>query len=69
MPETVKPRKISQRERALIDALQLIVRETIAFPPARPVSADSYLPPTYVANAQTALALYGEEIKPLQVAA
>lgn len=63
--ERKQPAPISWRERALINALQAIVRETMAHPPVRPVSADSYLPPRYVAFAQEALALYGDSIIPV----
>lgn len=55
---------ISQRERFLITILQAIVLETMGYPPVRPKSADSYLPPHYLAIAQEALALYGESIPP-----
>lgn len=72
MPETAsqrRARKISPRERKLLDILGLIVRETMEHPPLPPVASDSYLPKTYVRAAQEALALYGEAVKPMQVAA
>lgn len=64
-----EPKEISRRERALIDALQAIVRETMDFPPVRPVSLDSYLPQLYVAIAQEALAMYGKSIAPVAMEA
>lgn len=61
--------EITRRERALIDALQAIVRETMAYSPVRPYSVDSYLPPQFIASAQDALALYGESVEPVQAEA
>lgn len=39
----------------LADALVPIVMETMAYPPQRPCSSDSYLPPQMIENAQRAL--------------
>ncbi len=55
---------VSARERALIAALQAIVRETMDYPPVRPYSGASYLPCEYVEAAQKALAAYGEAVQP-----
>lgn len=50
---------VSARERALLDALQSIVMETMDYPLQRPFSTDSYLPEHMVNAAQGALANYG----------
>jgi hypothetical protein len=47
----------------LIKALRAIVSETMAFPPVRPSSAESYLPPELITQAQDALKLYGLHIE------
>lgn len=39
----------------LTDALVPIVMETMAYPPQRPCSSDSYLPPQMIENAQRAI--------------
>lgn len=51
------------REQALLNALQVIVRETMDYPPVRPVSTDSWLPAPMVEVAQAALDLYGLRIE------
>ena len=48
---------------ALIDALKVIVLETMDYSPAAPLSADSHLPPELVEKARLALALYGVRVK------
>lgn len=61
-PTTTQPAKglpPTEREQALIDALQAIVRETMDYPPIAPVSSDSYLPSPMVEFAMRALAGYG----------
>ena len=57
-------RPIGPREYALICAMQLIVMETMDFPPLPPDSADSYLPEHLVQNAQQALRAYGINFEP-----
>ena len=59
---------ISEREQMLLHALQDIVLETMAYPPIKPDSADSFLPADYIEFAQQALALYGRRIEPLMPA-
>ncbi len=54
----------SARERVLLAAMKAIVLETMAYPPIKPFSADSYLPPDFVEAAQKALAAYGEAVQP-----
>lgn len=58
------PLVINGNEASLLHALRSIVKETMAYPPCRPASADSYLPPDLVEIAQRALALYGHQIEP-----
>jgi hypothetical protein len=58
---------ITPREQLLIDALRAIVIETMDFPPQRPCSADSFLDNEFVAQAQAALAGYGENVPASQV--
>lgn len=60
---------ITPREHRLLDALAAIALETMAYPPLRPISADSYLPDDYIYAAQAALGLYGRAIQPTQVPA
>ncbi|MBC7619105.1 MAG: hypothetical protein H7293_08980 [Candidatus Saccharibacteria bacterium] len=55
---------ISGNECTLLHALRCIVTETMAYPPCRPVSTDSYLPPDLIEIAQRALAIYGHQVKP-----
>lgn len=50
---------VSTRERALLDALQAIVMETMDCPIDHPISNDSYLPEKLIGQAQAALACYG----------
>jgi len=47
---------ISARELALINALKAIVTETMAYPPIKPQSTDSYLPEDMVLDGIRALA-------------
>ena len=42
-----------------------IVMETMDNPPLRPHSINSYLPPLLIERAQSALKLYGLDIKPM----
>ena len=51
-------------EHELIKALRAIVVETMAFPPVKPRSADSYLPPELIRREQAVLFLYGLHIDP-----
>ena len=63
---------ISGNECTLLLVLRAIVKETMAYPPCRPTSSDSYLPPDLIEIAQQALALYGHQVEPneqMQVAA
>jgi len=55
---------ITPRERAVLDALQAIVLETMPFSPARPQSGDSWLPAPFIDAAQAALGLYGCDVVP-----
>lgn len=55
---------VSAREGALLATLKVIVLETMAYPPIKPFSADSYLPHGLVEAAQKALAAYGEAVQP-----
>lgn len=48
----------------LIRVLRAIVAETMAYPPVRPSSAESYLPSELITQAQDALKLYGLHIDP-----
>ncbi len=48
----------------LVAILCRIVQETMDHPTQRPLSADSYLPPALVEQAQEALALYGASVAP-----
>ena len=41
---------------AVLAALKAVVLETMAYPPVRPYSSDSYLPPHLVLAAQQAIA-------------
>ena len=50
---------ITDRERALIAALQAIVTETMAYPVKKPEPADSYLPEDMVLAGIAALGKYG----------
>lgn len=59
----------SLREQRLINALQAIVRETMDYPPVRPVSGFSSLPSEMVVNAQKALGGYGLQVVQARVAA
>jgi hypothetical protein len=58
------PIVISGNEATLLHALRCIVTETMAYPPCRPASSDSYLPPDLIEIAKRALALYGQQIEP-----
>ena len=49
------------REQALIAALQAIVLETMDYPPVRPYTGDSYLPPHLQKQACDALAAYRKD--------
>lgn len=53
---------ISPREHMLIIALRAIMAETMAYPPVRPRSSESYLPPELITQAQDALKFYGLDI-------
>jgi len=58
----VKPdiiNNITDRERALINALKAIVTETMAYPADAPQSADSYLPEDMILAGMSALGGYG----------
>ncbi|MBC7620896.1 MAG: hypothetical protein H7293_18245, partial [Candidatus Saccharibacteria bacterium] len=48
---------ISGNECTLLHALRCIITERMAYPPCRPVSSDSYLPPDLIEIAQRALAI------------
>lgn len=61
--QTKTPVTITGNEATLLHALRRIVVETMAYPPCRPTSSDSYLPPDLIAEAQQALALYGCQIE------
>lgn len=54
---------------AMVLALRAIVLETMANSPSRPYSGDSFLPEYMIENAQAALAMLGQDIKPVGVAA
>lgn len=64
MTRAAHPGPISATEYALLGTLACIVLETMDYSPARRISADSYLPPTLVEQAQQALAAYGRRIQP-----
>jgi len=49
-------------ERALLEALQDIVMETMDYPLQKPLDSSSYLPPALVVKAQQALAGYGLQL-------
>lgn len=53
------PNTMTAREAVLLEALRQIVVETMAYPPVKPFSSDSYLPVRMIASAQYALSLYG----------
>lgn len=61
--QTKTPVTISGKEATLLHALQRIVSETMEYPLHKPHSAESYLPPDLIAEAQQALALYGCQIE------
>lgn len=55
---------ITATEYALLGTLACIVLETMDYSPAQRLSADSYLPPQLIEQAQQALAAYGKRIQP-----
>jgi len=55
-------RNITDNERALLEALQDIVMETMEYPARRPLDSASYLPCELVDKAQQALAGYGLQL-------
>jgi len=57
-------RHIGPGEYALIAVLTRIVMETMPYPPAKPLSADSYLPPDLIEDAQRVLADYAARVMP-----
>lgn len=57
-----------RRELLLIGMLRNIVMETMAHPPIKPLSGDSYLPAELIDAAQAALSLYGAKVEPRAVA-
>jgi hypothetical protein len=59
----------SLREQRLINALQAIVVETMAYPPVRPYDSESFLPSQLIENAQKALGGYGLQVAQARVAA
>lgn len=54
--------KVNGYEFELIKALRAIVAETMAYPPVKPSSCESWLPPELVDQAQKALNLYNLDI-------
>ena len=60
--------KLTTGEFLLIAVLSAIVHETMAYPPVRPGSDDSFLPADLVEQAQKVLGTYGLRIKPARVA-
>lgn len=56
------PNHITDRERAVLTALQAIVMETMQYPLQRPTSSDSHLPEALLDMAQNALATYGLQL-------
>lgn len=60
---------LTPRERLLLNALEVIVLETMDYAPKRPISSESYLPDVLIDVAQDALAMYGRAIQPTQVPA
>ena len=55
---------LTMREQRLINALQAVVVETMAYPPYRPYDSESNLPYQLVENAQKALDGYGLRVAP-----
>lgn len=62
-------RKLTARERRLLNALEKIVTETMDYAPMRPQSTASYLPGGFIAEAQAVLDLYGRAVQPARLAA
>lgn len=62
MTECIKPTGPTLE---LVIVLGAIVMETMDNPPLRPHSINSYLPPLLIERAQSALKLYGLDIKPM----
>ena len=66
--QTQTPITITGNEATILHALRRIVTETMAYPPVRPHSADSYLPTEIIETAQRALAIYGMQVEPSALA-
>lgn len=62
--QTQTPITITGNEATILHALRRIVTETMAYPPTRPHSADSYLPPDMIETAQRALSAYDMQVQP-----
>jgi len=60
---------LTAREAAMVAVLHRIVVEVMDFPPTRPQSVDSYLPPHLVDAAQNVLDMYGAFVPTGKVAA